>query len=107
MVTLGYILPGKNTPAYKLFKVSGWMLEKHMLEYLMSIRVDSRHMYFQPVSENPKKNSQINKLATPVTQKRPLDYLIRWASGSAVEFRIIEVQLKGDAFTTVTVVFKV
>ena len=99
--TLGYSLPGKN-PAYKLFKVSGWMLEKHALEYLMSARVDSRHMYFLPVSET--KNLQIP--ATPVSKEKPLDSLIRWASGNAVMYRIVEVQLKGDNYTTVTVVFR-
>lgn len=104
--TLGYKLP-QNNPAYKLFKVSGWMLEAHALEYLMSLRVDSRHLYFQPVSENPKKNSQISKLSTPVSKEKPLDRLIRWASGNAVMYRIVEVKLKNDTFTTVTVVFRV
>jgi hypothetical protein len=100
--TLGYSMP-TNNPAYKMFRVSGWMLEAHALEYLMSLRVDSRHMYFLPVSET--KNLQIP--ATPVSKERPLDYLIRWASGNSVQYRIVEVKLAGDAFTTVTVVFKV
>jgi hypothetical protein len=104
--TLGYSMP-TNNPAYKMFRVSGWMLEAHALEYLMSLRVDSRHLYFQPVSENPKKNSQICKLSTPVSKEKPLDRLIRWASGNTVMYRIVEVQLKGDNYTTVTVVFRV
>jgi hypothetical protein len=99
---LGYKLP-QNNPAYKMYKVSGWMLETHALEYLMCARVDPRHLYFKPVSETKK----IEMLATPVSKEKPLDRLIRWASGNAVMYRIVEVQLKGDNYTTVTVVFRV
>jgi len=99
---LGYSLPGNN-PAYQLFKVSGWMREHRMLEYLMCIRVDPRRLYFQPVSENPKKKALMSK----TIEDMPLDRLIEWAVTNSVQFRIIEVQLKDDIFASVTVVFRV
>jgi hypothetical protein len=100
--TLGYSLPGNN-PAYKLYRVSGWMRENRMLEYLMCIRVDPRRLYFQPVSENPKKKGFLSK----TVEDMPLDRLIEWAVTNAVQFRVVEVKLKGDDYTTVTIVFKV
>lgn len=98
---LGYSLPGNN-PAYSKFKVSGWMRENRMLEYLMCIRVNPRRLYFQPVSEDPKKKGLLSK----TIEDMPLDRLIEWAVTNAVQFRVIEVQLK-DYDTSVTVAFKV
>jgi hypothetical protein len=98
---LGYSLPGNN-PAYKLYRVSEWMRENRMLEYLMFIQVNPERLYFQPVSENPKKKGLLSK----TVEDMPLDRLIEWAVTNAVQFRIIEVQLK-DYDASVTVACKV